>query len=283
MKGKTCLVTGANTGIGLETARSLARNGARVFMTARSEQKGLAAIADVERTVPSADVSLLSLELSSLDNVRAAAAAFLAQSDRLDVLVNNAGLILDERRTTAEGFEATFGINHLGHFLLTHLLLDALKAGAPARVVNVSSEAHRMSPGLDFGDLMFEQRRYRGMPVYSDSKLANILFTRELARRLEGTGVTAYSVHPGAVGTSFALDGDVKGWFATLVKLGRPFLMTPAKGARTSLHCATSAGVESHNGAYFARARPRRTNAAGRDMDAARQLWAVSERLVGLS
>lgn len=283
MQGKICLVTGANTGIGLETARALAQQGARVFMTSRNAQKGHAAIEDVRRTVPAADVELLDLDLSSLDSVRAAAEAFLAQSERLDVLVNNAGLILDERRTTAEGFEATFGINHLGHFLLTQLLLDALQSAAPSRVVNVSSEAHRMSPGLNFSDLMTERRRYRGMAVYSDSKLANVLFSRELARRLEGTGVTAYAVHPGAVGTRFASDGDVKGWFATLVKIGRPFLLTPAQGARTSVHCATCAGIESHSGAYFARSRPRRTNAAGRDMAAAWQLWEVSERLVGLA
>lgn len=283
MKGKICLVTGANTGIGLETARGLAKKGARVWMTARSRAKGEAALKDVRATAPDAEVHLLDLDLASLDSVRRCADAFLAENDRLDVLVNNAGLILDERRTTEDGFESTIGINHLGHFLLTVRLLGALRAAAPSRVVNLSSTAHRMSRGLDFDDLMCERRAYTGMGAYADSKLANILFTRELHRRYHSDDdISAFAVHPGAVGSSFAGDGDVKGPFAWLMKVGRPLLLSPARGARTSLHCATAPGIEGHSGAYFARSRPRRTNAAGRDLDAARRLWEVSAQLVGV-
>jgi retinol dehydrogenase-12 len=283
VKGKICLVTGANTGIGLETARALAQQGAGVMMTARSPEKGAAALADVQETVPGAAVSLVHLDLASLDSVRKAAADVLSQHKRLDVLVNNAGLILDERRETDDGFEATFGINHLGHFLLTWLLRDALTAAAPSRVVNVSSTAHQVSRGLDFDDLMAERRRYTAMGAYADSKLANVLFTRELARRLKDQNITAYAVHPGAVGSSFASDGDIKGIFATIMKIGRPLLLSPARGARTSIHCATAKGIEAHSGGYFARCRPKKTSAAGRDDEAARKLWEVSAQLTGVA
>jgi retinol dehydrogenase-12 len=275
---RVAVVTGANVGIGLETARGLAQQGYRVFMAARNEAKGQAAVADVQGSVPGAQVELLKLDLASLASVRAAAAAVKAKAPQVHLLVNNAGLILSERQETEDGFESTFGINHLGHFLLTTLLMDSFAPGV--RVVNLSSEAHRMSKGLDFDDLMRSRRPYQGMPAYADSKLANILFTRSLAKRLKGGGV-AHAVHPGVVRSGFAADGDVKGAFAVLVKLGGPFMLTPAKGARTSLHVATSPDAATDSGRYWARSKPKRPARAAQDDAAAEQLWSVSEALVG--
>lgn len=279
---RVALITGANTGIGLETARGMAERGFEVVLAARDKAKGEAALADIRSTVKDARLGLLELDLSSLDSVRRAATAFLEAHRRLDVLINNAGLILGDRRETEDGFESTFGINHLGHFLLTNLLLERLKASAPSRVVNVASDAHRVSKGLDFEDLMRVRRTYAGMPVYGDSKLANILFTRELARRLEGTGVVAHAVHPGVVRTRFAADGDVEGLFATLVKIAGPFMLTPAKGAQTSIHVATSEQAGACTGLYWAKSRKKAPTKYAQDDDAARRLWEVSAELVKL-
>ena len=284
MKDRICLVTGANAGIGLETARGLARQGATVIMTARNRQKGEAAAADVRQTTGSERVELLDLDLADLSSVREAAEQVAMRHDALHVLINNAGLMLSERRLTVDGFETTFGVNHLGHFALTLLLLPLLKSSAPARIVNVASGAHAAArKGLDFDDLMFERRPYKMMDAYAGSKLANIHFTQELARRLEGSGVTANAVHPGAVGTRFASDGDVKGWFATLFQIGRPLLLTPAKGARTSLHVATAEEGGQVSGAYFARSRQKKTSRVAADHEADRRLWEISEQLTDIS
>ncbi|MFT5679421.1 MAG: retinol dehydrogenase-12 [Myxococcota bacterium] len=284
MNDKTCLVTGANTGIGLETARGLAEQGATVVMTARNRTRGEEAVADVRRTTGSDRVSLLDLDLADLASVRAAAETVTAQHDRLHVLVNNAGLMLGERRVTTDGFEMTMGVNHLGHFAFTLLLLPLIMAAAPARIVNVASAVHQATrSGLDFDDLMFERRKYTPMGAYAASKLANIHFTRELARRLEGRGVTVNSVHPGVVGSRFGSDGDVSKLFGRLVGIARPFMLTPAKGARTSLHVATSEEGGQVSGAYFAHRRQTKVSRAAQDDDAARQLWAMSEKLTGTS
>lgn len=280
MQGKVCLITGANSGIGRETSRELARRGATVVMCARNRERGEAAVADVRESSGSSAVELLQLDLASFRSIRGAVETFLERHDRLDVLINNAGLILDDRRTTEEGFESTFGINHLGHFLWTTLLLDVLKRSAPARVINLASDAHRMSRGLDFTDLMYERRKYNGWRAYGDSKLANILFTRELARRLEGTGVVTHAVHPGVVGTGFGRDGDLKGVMGWLVKVAGPLLLTPAKGARTSIHVATSEDAGEVSGLYWAKSKKRRPTSYGRDDESARKLWEHSEALV---
>ena len=283
MSGKISLVTGANSGIGLQTALGLARRGDTVYMGARSPEKGEAAAADVREQSGNEQVHVLILDLASLASVRAAAATFLAQHDRLDVLVNNAGLILTERQSTEDGFEATFGINHLGHFLLTDLLLDALKAAAPSRIVHLSSAGHAMSRGLDFDDLMVERRSYSGMNVYCDSKLANLLFSSELARRLDGTGVISHAVHPGVVRSGFAMDGDAKGWFHWGAKLISPFMLTPSGGAKTSLHVATSEDAAGSTGEYWAKSRRKKPSKYGLDEDAAARLWQVSAELLGTS
>lgn len=272
------LVTGGNSGIGTTTAAGLARLGSRVVITSRDEARGRAAIEGLD-----GDVECMQLDLASLRNVRAFADAFLDRYERLDVLVNNAGLLLTTRSTTEDGFETTFGVNHLGPFLLTNLLLDRLRSSVPSRIVNVASSAHRKAKrGIEFEDLHLTQG-YNQWRAYGQSKLANILFTRELARRLAGTGVTAYAVHPGTVRTGFAGDGDSKGWLAIGIKIAHPFMLSPEKGARTSVWAASAPGIESMSGGYFVKMRPAKTSKVAKDDDAARRLWEVSERLVGLT
>jgi retinol dehydrogenase 12 len=280
MLGKTVLVTGGNTGIGLETAAGLAAQGARVVITARDPAKGKAAVEEIRRRHPDADVDVMELDLSRLSDVRSFAKDFSARYPKLDVLVNNAGLVLDKHSVTEDGFETTFQVNHLGPFLLTNLLLGNLKAAAPSRIVNVASTAHR-GVTLDFDDLQNEGG-YRSMRAYGKSKLCNILFTRELARRLEGTGVTANSLHPGTVRTGFGRDGDVSGLFAIGIRIGGVFFKSPAQGARTSIHVASAPDLETTTGEYFVSRRVSKPSAAARDDEAARRLWEVSEQLVGI-
>jgi NAD(P)-dependent dehydrogenase (short-subunit alcohol dehydrogenase family) len=280
MDGKVVLVTGGNTGIGKETAAALAGMGATVAFTSRDASKGAATASELSQRT-GAEVVCLALDLASFASIRRFASDFLARYDRLDVLVNNAGLINGRRTETEDGFETTFGVNHLGHFLLTQLLLDRIKSSAPARIVNVSSDAHRsVRQGLDFDDLQ-ATRGYSFMRAYGGSKLANIYFTRELARRLDGAGVTANAVHPGGVATGFGMDGDLPG----LLGFGysffvRPFLRTPAKGAETSVYLASSPDVAGVTGKYFADCRESQPIPVALDDDAARRLWQVSEQLV---
>lgn len=284
MHGKTVVVTGGNSGIGLETAAALATMGARVLVTARNADKGRAAVANItQRNDGHAQVQLVVFDLADLASVRRGAAEILEQAPRIDVLVNNAGLVLSERRETVDGYEATFAINHLGPFLLTNLLLDRMRESAPARVVDVASTAHASArKGITFDDLQSTQR-YSGMRVYGQSKLANILFTLELARRLDGSGVTANSLHPGTVRTGYGADGDTRGFLALGLKLSGPFFLTPAKGAQTSIYLASSAEVEGVSGQYFVKCKPVQPKRPARDAEAAHRLWRVSEELVGLA
>jgi NAD(P)-dependent dehydrogenase (short-subunit alcohol dehydrogenase family) len=225
-------------------------------------------------------VDVLPLDLAELASVRRFTAEVLDRTDRVDALVDNAGLVLRRRRTTVDGFEETFGVNHLGHFLLTNLLLDRLRSNPDgARVVVVSSEAHKLARRVRFDDLQAE-RHYRGFAAYAHSKLANLLFVRELARRLAGTRVTANAVHPGYVASRFGRDGDVGRVFEVGTRIGSLFAVSPEVGARTSIYLASSPEVEAVSGAYFARCRPTEPSAAARDDAAARRLWAVSEALV---
>lgn len=274
------VVTGANTGIGLATAHGLAKAGFHVVMAARNEKKGEAAVAEVRAAGGSAEP--LSLDLASFASVRAAADRLLEQHPRIHRLVNNAGLVLTERSETEDGHESTFQINHLGHFLLTTRLRPALEAAEGCRIVNLSSDGHRMSRGLDFDDLMYARRSYGGVAVYGDSKLANILFTRGLAKRWADVAI-AHAVHPGVVRTGFAGDGDASGWFAAVVKLAGPFMLTPAKGAATSLHVALSDDAAKTNGDYWAKRKRRTPSGPARREEDADRLWTVSETLVGAS
>src|SRR5271163_1274651 len=241
MQGKTVVVTGGNSGIGFETAVALASMGARVLITARNADKGRAAVAAItQRLEGEGRVQLVVFDLADLASVRRGAAEILEQAPRLDVLVNNAGLVLTERAETVDGYDSTFAINHLGPFLLTNLLLERITASAPSRVVNVASNAYStVRKGMPFDDLQ-STRHYRGMRVYGQSKLANILFTLELTRRLEGKDVTANSLHPGTVRTGYGGDGDARGLLGLGIKIASPFFHSPAKGARTSVYLASS-------------------------------------------
>ncbi|WP_375772617.1 SDR family oxidoreductase [Archangium gephyra] len=280
MEGKICFITGATSGIGLESARALARQGATVVLSGRDKGRGEAALAEVRRTVPDAKLDLLLADLTSMASVRQLVSDFQARYSRLDVLLNNAGLILDRRKVTADGFEATFATNHLAHFLLTNLLLDMLKSSGAARVVNVASEGHRFV-SLDFlDDPQAERGSYSGTQVYSSSKLANILFSRALAKRLTGTKVTSNSLHPGVVRTGFGHNSE--GFFKHLVKLASPFMLSAEGGARTSVYLASAPEVEGVTAKYFAKCKVARESKAAQDDAAAEKLWRMSAELVGV-
>jgi len=280
MTGKTVVITGGNSGIGLATAVALARAGADTVITARDKGRGEAAVATVAARSGSDRVGVVVFDLASAASIRVGAAALLQRCDRIDVLVNNAGLVLTDRRETEDGFEATFGVNHLGPFLLTQLLLERITASAPARIVNVASTAHKGARGgLDFDDLQ-STRAYRGMQVYSRSKLANIYFTTELARRLEGTGVTVNCLHPGTVATGYGRDGDASGVLAFGLKVIKPFILSPERGAQTSVYLAASPDVAGVTGKYFVKCRARTPSRAAQDTEAARRLWDRSEELL---
>ena len=263
MRGRVCLVTGASGGIGKATARGLAALGATVVSAARDRAR--------------CDGEFVELDLASLTSVRACAAAVRAAHQRLHVLVLNAGVWARTRRTTADGFEQSFGVNHLGHFLLVHELAELLRASAPARIVVVSSNEHRRGR-IEWDDLMFERRRYRGRVAYRQAKLANVLFAFALARRLADAGVTANALHPGVVATALARD-----YPQPLIKLLNLVLLTPDEGAKTSIHLATAPELATATGAYFEKSRE--SHAAPRALDPADQdrLWTLSERLVGIS
>lgn len=282
IEGKTAIVTGANTGIGKEFARALVTGGANVVIASRNLEKCQAAAKEIGDQTGKDTVEVMVVDLANLDSVRRFVAEFLASERPLHVLANNAGGTWSRRRVTDDGHETTFQVNHLGPFLLTVLLLERLKGSAPARIINTSSTGHNFSRGLDFDDLDRTRRRYRSMRAYADSKLCNIYFARELARRLEGSGVTAYSFHPGAVRTEFALGGDTR-LLAAGARLGAPFLRSPKKGAETGVYLATAPDVEQFHGEYFFNCKPKRTSSEANDDAAAARLWEVSEEIVGLA
>jgi retinol dehydrogenase 12 len=278
MQGKTCLITGASSGIGKATALALADKGATLVLICRDRQRGEATLAEIAAATGNRDVTLLLADLGVQREIRRVAAEFLVSGRPLHVLINNAGTINLQRSVTADGIETTFAVNHLAYFLLTHLLLERLLASAPARIVNVASDAHKFGT-LDFDDLG-NQRRYRAMRVYGQSKLANVLFTDELARRLAGSGVTANSLHPGAVGTGLGRNNGA--WARAVILLLRPFFRSPEGGAATSIHLASSPAVEGVSGKYFADCKETRPARRAQDPDTARRLWEVSAQLTGV-
>lgn len=275
MTGKVCVVTGANTGIGKVTARELARLGARVVLTARSQAVGDSVAAEIRATTGNDQVEAHALELGDLAQVERSAQALVARDLPIHVLINNAG-VAGQRGITADGFELHFGVNHLGPFLFTNLLLDRIRASAPARIVNVSSQAHYgAKDGIDFAAVRRSTPTLAGLPEYGVSKLANVLFTRELARRLEGTGVTTYALHPGVVGT------DV--WRRIpwpVVAIMRRFMLTPEDGARTTLYCATDPALAEVSGRYYDDGREKEPSRQARDAALAEDLWRRSEEFV---
>ena len=279
MSGKTVVITGASSGIGLATAVALQKMGATVFITARDQKRGSAA-ADTIGKEGGKPPELVLFDLASLASVRRGAAEILERTDRIDVLVNNAGIVLSDRTETKDGLEQTFAVNHLGPFLLTELLRDRLVKSSPSRVVNVASTAHKSArKGLDFADLQ-SHNGYRAMKVYGRSKLANILFNTELARRLGGTGVTANCLHPGTVATGYGRDGDTNGLFAFGLRISAPFFLSPEKGALTSVYLSSSEDVAGITGKYFVKCREHKVSHAAGDAQAAQRLWQVSEELI---
>jgi retinol dehydrogenase 14 len=278
MGEKVCLITGATSGIGKATAIGLANMGASVVMVGRDRGKGQAALAEIKERSANASVDLLLADLSSQEDIRRLADEFKEAYPRLDVLVNNAGVIRSRRIRTADGIEMTFAVNHLAYFLLTNLLLDVLKASAPSRIVNVASGEQRNGT-IDFDDLQGEMG-YKGAKAYSQSKLATVLFTYELARKLEGTGVSASCLHPGVVGTN--LGSGVSGVFGFTVRALTPLMKSPEKGAQTSIYLASSPEVEGVSGGYFVKKAEARSSDVSYDESLARRLWEVSAELTNL-
>jgi retinol dehydrogenase 14 len=280
MAGKTVLVTGGSSGIGRATAEGLAALGARVGIVGRDETRTRTAAADITAKSGGPGVDAFVADMSDQTQVRRLAAEVLDACPRLDVLINNVGGFWGKRHTTADGLEHTFAVNHLAPFLLTELLLDRLKASAPARIVTVSSGAQSMGR-LDFDDLQGE-RSYSGQAAYNQSKLANVVFTYELARRLQGSGVTATVLHPGVVRTGFAAEDPSTVWKIALPII-RPMLKSPEKGAVTPIYLASAPEVEGVSGEYFVNRKPAKTSKASYDTAAAARLWQVSEELVGIA
>jgi NAD(P)-dependent dehydrogenase (short-subunit alcohol dehydrogenase family) len=281
MQGKVAVVTGSNVGIGFETAAGLAAQGATTVLACRNQAKGEGAAREITTRTWNDDVHVVPLDLADLASVGRAAQDILARWDRLDVLVNNAGGTWSDRQETAQGFEYTFGVNHLGHFYLTNLLLPRLSASAPSRIVNLTSVGHHAARrGMRFDDLQGE-RHYEAMEAYCRSKLANVLFTRQLAKRL-GTDVdvTVNAAHPGPVRSNFGMDGDLHGVMGFGMRLVRLFEISPKRGAKTSLHLASSQAVTGKTGMYWVRSKPGHMSRRARDDAAAARLWDESERLL---
>jgi NAD(P)-dependent dehydrogenase (short-subunit alcohol dehydrogenase family) len=280
MQGKVVVVTGSNVGIGFETAVGVAALEATTVLACRNQAKAKAAAREITKRTWNDDVHVVSLDLADLASVRKAAEDILTRWDRLDILVNNAGGAWSARQETAQGFEYTFGVNHLGHFSLTNLLVSRLRAGAPSRIINLTSVGHHFARyGMRFDDLQSE-RGYDGMEAYCRSKLANVLFTRQLAKRLDDANVTVNAAHPGPVRSSFGMDGDLHGFMSIGMRLVRPFEISPRRGARTSLHLATSPDVAGKTGMYWVRSKPGHMGKHARDDAAAARLWDESERLL---
>jgi len=280
MHGKICLVTGATGGIGKVTAQALAQQGATVIVVSRDPAKCQQTVAEIIQQTGNQNVTAMPADLSSQQDIRRLANEFTAQYKQLDVLVNNAGLLILSRKLSVDGIEMTFALDHLGYFLLTNLLLDSLKASPSARVVSVSSSVHT-SGTINFDDLQ-GAKGYTGIRAYGQAKLANVLFTYELARRLEGTNVTANTLHPGVVATGFGVNNG-----PLLKYIVRPILnifsISPEKGAQTSIYLASSPEVAGVTGRYFDKSKAVPSSKESNNVDEAKRLWDVSAQLTGLT
>jgi len=284
LEGKTVVITGANTGIGKHTALDLSRRGAKVVILCRNVERGEAAAEEIRKETEG-EVVVHRCDLASLKSVRECAEQLGNSLEKVDILINNAGVMTCPESRTEEGFEMQFGTNHLGHFLLTNLMLPLIKRAAPgARIVNVSSLAHEQG-SMQWDDLNWEKNPYSAINAYSQSKLANILFTKELARRGEGSGVTVYSLHPGVINTD--LGRHIKDTFGPLgqcmFSLMKPFIKTVASGAQTTLYCAVDESIAEHSGRYYSDCRETRPKPQAENMEDAKRLWEVSEQLTGLT
>ncbi|XP_063590817.1 retinol dehydrogenase 13-like [Penaeus indicus] len=284
LEGKTVIVTGANTGIGKETATEMARRGARVIMACRDMEKCKEARKEVALATFNKSLYCQECDLASQESIRKFAERIQKKEDQVNILINNAGVMRCKKSFTEEGIELQLGTNHMGHFLLTNLLLDKLKASAPSRIINVSSVAH-MRGSIKFDDLNSEKNYDEG-DAYAQSKLANILFTQELAERLQGTGVTCNAVHPGIVLTEIGRHMSIhKSWIAAmfLKPLLWLFLKTPRQGAQTTIYAALSSDLEGVSGKYFSNQKEATVSEAAKDKEAAKRLWAISERWTRLT
>ncbi|CAN9511210.1 unnamed protein product [Ophioblennius macclurei] len=285
LSGKTVIVTGSNTGIGKWTAIDLAKRGARVILACRSQQRGMSALEEVKKVTGSQQVVFMQLDLGSLKSVRSFAEAFLKSEARLDILINNAGIYMQGR--TEDDLGLMFGVNHIGHFLLTHLLLDRLKQCGPSRIVNVSSLGHNFGE-IDFDCLTKHKALGLGtsfkevFQIYCHSKLCNVLFTHELAKKLKETQVTCFSLHPGAINTELARNTSAV-LQLVLTPLTAFFFKNPIQGCQTTLHCALQQGIESLSGRYFSNCKVREVYPKAKDDAAAKKLWELSEKLSGLA
>ena len=275
LKGKTAIITGASSGIGRVTALALAAEGTSLVLPVRNMEKGEAVKQEVIKKTENTAVDLMPIDMASFDSIRRFAEQFKEKHDELHLLINNAGTWETKKRLTEDGIEMNFAVNHLAPFLLTNLLLDTIVASAPARIVNVSSAAHKQAT-MNVDDLEGKQR-WSSMRSYSQSKLANIFFTRYLARELDGSGVTVNCLHPGVVST--ALFDKMSGFMRRLFGL---FMISPEKGAETTIYLATSPGVEGVSGAYFAKKKQAKTSRHAKDMAVAEKLWKVSKNYCGL-
>ena len=275
LKGKVCMVTGATAGIGIVTAKALAQQGATVIVAGRNKEKSVSTVDQIRKETGNHDVEYILADLSVQKEVRKLADDFKSKFKRLDILVNNAGAVFDKRFETADGLEMTFALNHLSYFLLTDLLLDTIKASVPSRIINVSSDAHKGAK-INFDDIQ-GKKKYGAMRAYGQSKLANILFTYELARKLEGSGVTSNALHPGFVASSFG--SNMRGAFRLILRFLQLFAMSSENGAETSIYLATSPNVANINGKYFVKKKEVRTSVESYDKNVGEKLWKVSEEL----
>ncbi|XP_022101356.1 retinol dehydrogenase 13-like [Acanthaster planci] len=283
IEGKTVIITGANSGIGKETAKDLARRGGRIILACRNEVKAEKAQREIVGETGNQDVVVRKLDLASLKSIKEFAQKIISEEPHVDILINNAGIMRCPFWKTEDGFEMQFGVNHLGHFYLTNLLLDKMKSSAPSRIITVSSLAHTTGE-IDFDNLNSESG-YRTADAYSDSKLACVLFTHELSKKLKGTGVIANSLHPGVVKTQIGRHTGVhKSGFSSFIlsPVFWMFVKTPKQGAQTSIYCAVASEVEGVSGKYFRDCTEADCHPRGRDDAVAQRLWEESARLVGL-
>jgi len=284
LDGKVVVITGANTGIGKVCALELSRRGAKVVMLCRSTERGEAAAEEIRKETEG-EVIVHKMDLSSLTSVRACAEQLGNSLERIDILLNNAGIMACPKGLTEDGFELQIGTNHFGHFLLTNLLMPLIKRAAPgARIVNVSSAAHEMG-AMHWDDINFEKTKYRPIVAYGQSKLANVLFTRELARKGEGSGVTAYSLHPGVIATELGRNiGDSFGALgACIMSCSRPFIKTVESGAQTSLYCCLDESLAEESGKYYSDCREKQPAVQATSDEDAKRLWQISEKLTKLN
>ena len=279
IKDKIVMITGANSGIGKQTARELNRMGAKVIMLCRNEDRAKKAMEEIIADTGNADIEILIGDLESQDSIRNAVSEFKKTHDKLHALINNAGFLNFKEQYTAEGYERTWAINHLGHFVLTNLLLDVIKASSPARIINLSSHGHNFADEKPLEDMMYENKKYKHIKAYGNSKLMNLYFTFELARRLEGTGITVNAVHPGPIRSKFGRSKNNPWWYRFGYSMSVPFLKSTKKGAATSIYLATSQEGAEISGKYWAKSKERKSSELSHDVEMQEQLWEISEQL----